>query len=112
MTLFVKYSAYASMKIPGAGLLKVSRTVVVIVDPVPPPGVHDVEQAVMVACVAPIDVLLRSTAVGLTVTAAVCVTPTPPAVAEMVLPSALVELKAVANTPLPSVVPDAGANAL
>src|SRR3990170_4547442 len=44
---------------------------------------------------------------GVTVTAAVCVTPVPFTVAEIVLPWARVELKVAVNTPLPSAAPDA-----
>jgi hypothetical protein len=56
------------------------------------------------------DDWLALTAPAVTVTVAVCVIGVPPAVAVIVLPSALVELKDVVTTPLPFVVGFAGLN--
>src|SRR5439155_473686 len=80
-----------------------SRAVTVMVD-APLPAVIEVGDAVTVDCEA-------DTGPGVTVTLAVGVIATPPAVAEIVFPPVLVELNVAVNTPLPSVLPVAGASA-
>src|SRR5438046_638868 len=77
-----------------------SRAVTVMVD-APLPAVIEVGDAVTVDCEA-------DTGPGVTVTLAVGVIATPPAVAEIVFPPVLVELNVAVNTPLPLVVPVAG----
>src|SRR5438094_4878674 len=67
----------------------------------PLPAVIEVGDAVTVDCEA-------DTGPGVTVTLAVGVIATPPAVAEIVFPPVLVELNVAVNTPLPLVVPVAG----
>src|SRR5207247_541787 len=77
-----------------------SRAVTVMVD-APLPAVIEVGDAVTVDCEA-------DTGPGVTVTLAVGVIATPPAVAEIVFPPVLVELNVAVKTPLPLVVPVAG----
>ena len=77
-----------------------SRAVTVMVD-APLPAVIEVGDAVTVDCEA-------DTGPGVTVTLAVGVIATPPAVAEIVFPPVLVELNVAVNTPLVFVVPVAG----
>src|SRR5437667_297408 len=77
-----------------------SRAVTVMVD-APLPAVIEVGDAVTVDCEA-------DTGPGVTVTLAVGVIATPPAVAEIVFPPVLVELNVAVNTPLAFVVPVAG----
>src|SRR5882672_7753594 len=83
-------------------LLNVSRTVAVSVKAVLP-TTHDVWHAVIGVVDAATDENVVDAAVGLTVTAAVCVIPPPPspvvAVAEIVLACAVVELSLVVNMP-------------
>lgn len=74
---------------------------IVISDARPAPVVQDVEQAESVVCgVLTVD-CAADTVLGFTVTPAVSVMPTPPAVAEIVLGSAMVELSVQVATPLP-----------
>src|SRR4029077_5262031 len=92
---------------PGRTLEKPSRTVTVTVTAVPAPVVQLVLHAVMLAAETPTVAVVRSTAAGLTVTPAVCVTPP---LTEIVFDSAFVELKVEVSTPLPLVEPLAGEN--
>jgi hypothetical protein len=76
-----------------------SRAVTVISEPVPPPVVHDVWHAVMVASPRVRVECVPFTPAGITVTVGPA-TSTPPTVAEIVLASALVELNVEVDTPL------------
>lgn len=76
----------------------------VMSDAVPPPVVQAVLQAVMEAGAAPTVDCPAETPAAVTVTDAVCVMATPLIVAEIVLASAVVELKVDVDTPLAFVV--------
>lgn len=75
--------------------------VTVISEAVPVPVEHEAEQALMLVGLAETVDCEAETVPGFTVTVAVCVMPTPPAVAEIVLTSAVVELSVQVATPLP-----------
>ena len=75
--------------------------VTVISEAVPAPVEHEAAHAVMLVGLAETVDCAADTVPGFTVTPAVWVMPTPPAVAEIVLSSAMVELSVQVATPLP-----------